>query len=229
MSDTFIDEIFNPFYSNIDAAYLSTFIRGQVFWTHYSYTNENLEFWRPREYDSETKTSASSFIIDTSTSDAFRRKTPLVAPKLEIDEEFVVTRAKRRPVILISPPPEKIDIRPVRSGSKYKIHRNLCIVAPLYSVVDANGKSTYPNELIDRTRKMEYPNLFFLPGEGRLRHSFCRLESIQAIYKTRLEATEMRLSEEVSKVFFGQVEFFMTGSSKDDEYSFYREEILKGT
>jgi hypothetical protein len=44
---------------------------------------------------------ASQFRITTAGQDAFKRTLPLHVPRLETNEEFVVVRAKVRPVILI--------------------------------------------------------------------------------------------------------------------------------
>ena len=226
MPDIFLDEILTPFFTKLDDTFRSSFLRGQIYWSPCYYAHDNLEFWRPADYDEETKTYADRFSISTSTADAFRRRAPLYAPKLEVDEEFIVTRAKRRPVILLTHPPDSIGIAPVRS--KDKLHRNLCLATPLYSVVTADGTAKYPTEFINRVRKLEYPNLFFVPAQGgHLRHSICRLESMQAVCPSHLEATDLRLSDDVLKVFLGQANYYMTGNYEGD-YQTYREIILAG-
>lgn len=226
MPDIFIDEILTPFVSKVDGNYKTSFFRGQIYWYPCYYAHENLEFWRPINYDEETKTYASNFLITSSTADVFKRKAPLYAPKLEVDEEFIVTRAKKRPVILLTHPPESISIAPVRS--KDKLHRNLCLAAPLYSVATADGTAKYPAEFINRVRQLEYPNLFFIPSyPGQLRHSICRLESMQTVYPSHLEPTDLRLSEDVLNIFLGQVNYFMTGNYEGDYWT-YRESLLSG-
>jgi len=224
MAEKYIDEALSPFFTKVGIEFRRSFLRGQVYWTHTLYSQENLEFWRPKDYDDETKTAATYFTLTSSSLDAFRRKAPLYIPKLEIDEEFIAVRAKRRPVILIAPAPVQIDIKPIRGGGK--IHRNLCIVAPLYSVEDKEGNAKYPLDFVNRTRMMEFPNLLFVPSStGILRNSICRLDSIQTTFVPHLEAVDLRLVDEVVKVFLGQVEFYMTGSYRGD-YQVYRESLI---
>ena len=224
MSEKYLDEILDPFFKAINSDYRHSFLPGQVFWTYYFYTQENLKFWRPANYD-ETGTAATEFVITSSTEDAFRRSTPLQSPKLETDEEFIVTRAKKRPVILIAPTPERIELgQKIRGGRK--IHKNLCLVAPLYSAVDAYGDPKFPAEFIDRTRNMEFPHLFFVPETSPyLRHSICRLDSIRAVFHPHLEPKDLQLSDEAMNVFLGQIEFFLTGEYSGD-YQIYRELLM---
>ena len=191
MGEEFFDEIVENFFEEIGSNFRSTFCRGQIFWTHAFFSEENIAFWRPKNYD-ETKTSATEFIITRSTEDAFKRRIPLYSPKLEIDEEFIVVTAKKRPVILISPVPARIEAPKIRRGGK--INLNLCLVAPLYSVEDIEGRAKYGNEFVDRVR---------------------------------MEAIDVRITEEPLNVFKGQMEYFMTGRYGDD-YQVYRELLMEG-
>src|SRR5258708_27196534 len=99
----YIDEWFkDDFYKKLPLGYHHQFSFGQFFKTHAYYPHENLELWRPVPDPAEpTKTIASQFRITAAGTDAFRRVLPLHAPKLETNEEFIVIRAKARPVVLI--------------------------------------------------------------------------------------------------------------------------------
>ena len=101
----FIDEWFGDnFYKKLPLGYHNpaNFCFGQMFWTHAYYPHENLELWRPVPDPAEpTKTIASQFRITAAGKDAFSRSLPLHVPRLETNEEFIVVRAKVRPVILI--------------------------------------------------------------------------------------------------------------------------------
>ena len=103
----FIDEWFDKdYYKKLPLGYhtQANFAFGQFFFTHAYYAHENLELWRPVVDPNEpTKTIASNFRLVAAGKDAFRRSLPLHAPKLETNEEFLVVRAKRRPVLLIQP------------------------------------------------------------------------------------------------------------------------------
>jgi len=214
----FFDKVIKDFYKEI-GSFRSSVSRGQIFWTYVRYSTENLQFWRPKKLD-DTKTCAAEFVISSSTADAFNRNIPLQAPPLKINEEFIVVRAKKRPVILLSSEPEKIEAREVRGGEK--VNLNLCIVAPLYTVSDKDGFAKYDEDVVNRTRMLEFPNLFFLPEYRRIRHSICRLDCIQACFSNHMEATEVCLNNQVLNVFLGQVNFYLTGEYKGD-YQVYRE------
>lgn len=219
--EEFFDEIIDDFYVEIGFGFRSSFRRGQIFWTHVYYGSENLEFWRPKDFD-ETKTYASEFTISSSKKDTFNRSTPLYTPRLEIDEEFVVIRAKRRPVVLITPTPEEIDTRSVRGRGK--INLNLCVAAPIYSVIDKEGLAKYTEQFVDRVRKLEFPHLFFIPenpGKG-IRHSICRLDCLQVCFSNQMDAVDSCFSDDVLRVFLGQVNSYLTGIYEGD-YQTYRE------
>ena len=102
----FFDEFVEPFFEELGDEFRTTYVPGQLFETYVFYTYENLEIWRPTKYDG-TQTCATEFQIVTAGGDAFRRPQPLHSPKLEAYEEFPVITAKRRPVVLIVPDPER--------------------------------------------------------------------------------------------------------------------------
>jgi hypothetical protein len=97
----FIDEWYDKsFYRDLPVGYRETLSFGQLFWTHAYYPHENLELWRPIPTpDEPTKTLAKEFQIQAAGKDALGRAYPLHVPKLATNEEFIVIRAKRRPVI----------------------------------------------------------------------------------------------------------------------------------
>jgi hypothetical protein len=222
--ETFIDEVFVDFFDSIGSNFRQSFQVGQFFWTHVYFAEEQLQFWRPKDYD-ETETSASEFCIHASYRDAFNRSRPLVVPQLKVDEEFIVVRAKKRPVILLSPVPGKIDIRGIRRGGK--INKNQCVVAPLFSVHDAEGNAKYPIDYVDRVRRMEFPNLFFVPEKPvrGIRHSICHLDCLQTSFPNHLDPLDLCLSSDVLQVLKGQLRLFLTQEYRGD-YSEYRECLM---
>lgn len=221
MEKSYLDENLTSFYRQVGDNYRTAFIRGQFFWTHVLYLQENLEFWRPINYD-ETQTSASNFSITSSTHDAFNRRAPLYEPPLEINEEFLVVKAKRRPIVLLSPIAEEIKVPLIRGRGK--VHKNTCIVAPLFSVEDKYGNAKYHPEFVNRIRQLEFPHLFFIPAYPlqSIRNSICRLDCIQAYLQNHLNPLDLQFNEEILKIFQGQTRFYLTETYEGD-YQYWRE------
>lgn len=226
MSEVFIDEFFSAFYEELGNSYKSTFLQGQIFWTYIYYNYENLELWRPSNSD-ETGTIVSEFRIESAGGNAFNRTAPLKIPPLESKEEFIVTRAKKRPAVLLNTPDPIITSK--FSGSA-KINKNIYFVAPLYSIIDKiDGKIKYDNEFVDRVRKLEYYHFGFVPTYSKygIEDSILRLDSIQAILKSHLQPLAVKLSNPVFKVLQGQLIAYFTGDmKKGSDYYELREQLL---
>ena len=86
----FLNDLIDSYYCNIGTKYRSSLRPGQIVWTYFLYNYENLEFWRPYSFD-RTNTRAVSFEICSSVNGRFNRQTPLIVPRLEINEEFIKT------------------------------------------------------------------------------------------------------------------------------------------
>jgi hypothetical protein len=211
----FIDEIIGHYYSNIGDDYKSSLKPGQIVWSYFLYNFENLEFWRPADLD-DTCARATLFNICSSVADQFNRKKPLIHPHLEVNEEFIVIRAKRRPAIIITLPPPEISITPIRGGRK--VNLKLCLLAPVFSLEDIHGNAKYPPDLVNRVRKLEYPHFFFLPAcyQAGIRNSLCRFDRIFSIFVTHLEPVNLCLIGEAFDIFFSQLKCYLTGTIEGD-------------
>jgi len=220
----FLDELVSPFYVRLGPDFRQNFVPGQLFFTHVLYAHENLQLWRPSRYDG-TQTAASEFGIVPAGKDAFLRAVPLQTPKLEAYEEFVVIRAKRRPVVLVVPDPPPVQIPTLPGGGR--INRHLCLVAPCFGVSDALGRRKFPVTFIDRVRKLEFPHFMFLPQEAGVldKDSLLRLDSLQASFHNHLEPWEWRLADDALSILKGQVTFFTT-SVYEGDYAAARELLL---
>lgn len=220
----FLDDLIPDFYEPVGANYRSAYQRGQICWTHINYADEELKVWRPTGLD-ESQTTVNSFKIENAPGDAFNRRYPLYIPALETHEEFAVVKAKRRPVVILNAAPPNPGIKGIRGGGK--IYRPICTAAPVFSLVDRiTQKPKYPQEFIDRVRKMTYPEFFFLPKGGSISClSYLRLGEIHATYQPHLEPEELRLRADVLTVLLGQVRFLLTGEYGGD-YQTYREQLL---
>jgi hypothetical protein len=187
---------------------------------------ENLELWRPIPDPSEpTKTIASKFQIVPAGKDAFRRGLPLHAPKLETNEEFIVVRAKERPVVLIQP---ELEIGFDNRGYRGRTHRRRCLVAQVYGLADVKTQQAeFSPEFVRRVRKMEYPQLLFLPKKAGLLEvdSMLRLDELQSVFTPHLQASQFVLGHELCAVLKDQVQFLITEKGPNS-YTELRELVL---
>jgi hypothetical protein len=132
----YIDDWFGTgFYRQLPLGFHANFTFGQLFWTHAYYPHENLELWRPvPNPDEPTKSIAQVFQLQSAGKDAFSRRFPLHVPPLETNEEFIVVRAKIRPVILLQPEGELPTAD--NKGYRGRFHRRRCLVGQVFGLSD---------------------------------------------------------------------------------------------
>ncbi len=225
----FIDEWFaDGFYRMLGVEHRRSFAVGQIYRTHTYYPHENLEFWRPvPEPDEPTKTIATKFQITAAGKDAFRKGIPLAFPRLETNEEFIVVRAKVRPVALIVPQGAPFGVD--SAGYRGKVQRNLCLVAQIFGLADVTTKrQEFSSNFIDRVRTMEFPELMFLPARpGFLEvDSILRLDELQSVFTPNLNPTQLALSDEMSEILKGQLQYLVARSGPTG-YTELRELLLR--
>ncbi len=226
----FIDEWFgDQFYKKLPLGFHSHFGFGQFFRTHAYYPHENLELWRPVTDPNEpTKTTASAFQIVAAGQDAFRRGIPLAVPKLETNEELIVIRAKVRPVLLVVPEFPPLGVQ--EHGYRGRVQRRRCLVAQIFGLADTKtGRAEFSRTFVDRVRRMEFPQLMFLPGDlGPLGvDSLLRLDELQSVFTPHLEPTQYLLGDEALEVLRGQLQYLIIGTGPS-RYTELRELLLNG-
>jgi hypothetical protein len=109
-------------------------------------------------------------------------------PKLETNEEFIVVRAKERPVVLIQP---ELEIGFDNRGYRGRVHRRRCLVGQVFGLADTKtGQTEFSPEFVQRVRKMEYPQLLFLPKKPGLLDvdSILRLDELQSVSPSSLHS-----------------------------------------
>ncbi len=222
----FLDEVIDPFYEPVGPNFRNAYVRGQIFFIPVGYAQENLEVWRPSAYDA-SRTSATTFQLVAAPGDAFARAAPLHTPKLETNEEFLGVRAKRRPVILLSPAPADPRVPRVRTGGR--VHRRLALVVPAYSLANRHtGEPKYHPIFIENLRTLAYPEFLYLPRyPGVLAfESYARVSELEAVYEPHLDARDAKLSAEALRVLQDQVLYLTTGRY-EGALADYREQLMR--
>lgn len=209
----FVDEFFDSgYYQELPLERRNQLKFGRVCWTHAYYPHENLQFFRPVPDSTEpTRTIASKFQIESAGADAFRRRLPLEVPPLKTNEEFLVVRAKKRPVIVVQP---ELPISPtINRGYGGRVHRNLCTVAQVFGLADvATRRAEFNPAFVERVRQLEYPHLMFLPERAGLFEvdSLLRLDELQSVFVAHLEPTKFALVNEIETLLVDQMQFLLT-------------------
>jgi hypothetical protein len=187
-----LSELEPNFYVQLGLDYRARLVPGQVCIAPVLYCYENREIWRPFDLDN-SQTSATVFRLVPQPGDAYQSQRLLQSPQLGVYEEFPVVRAKRRPVIVLMPQQDEVEVRETRG--MMRVNKKLVTVAPCYSVVNAmNECKTDPRFLI-RVGMLEFPHFMFLPQGGSMdRDSLLRLDSIHHVFHSQLEPTQWTLS-----------------------------------
>jgi hypothetical protein len=221
----FLEDLVNPFYEQVGQKFRNLYVRGQILYIHLGYTQQNLEVWRPTGQD-PSGTAATSFQIVVTPGDSFRRGAPLHTPRLETNEEFTVVRAKRRPVILMSPSTPVRQAQPVRGGGR--VHRPLALVVPVFSLVNRlTGQLKYDPQFVDRMRMLEFPEVLYLPPYAGVLPvpSYARLGEAQAVYEPHLDAQDVRLAGDVLEVVQDAL-WLLVAQIYGGTLAAYREQLL---
>lgn len=220
-----IDETFTPFYAACAPARCQF---GHIYQIHCYYPHQNLEFFRPATFSNEpTKTFASTFKIETAGADSFKHGHPLSIPKLLSNEEFVVIRAKPRYGVLLV---AECPIEGFKeSGYHGKIWRPLSLIGQVFGLADTtSGDADFGPRFIERMRKLDFPQLMFLPQKNGpfTVDSMLRLDECQSVFTAHLKHTGFRLSDDVTNLLRWQLKFLFTGEY-DENYAVYRELMLE--
>src|SRR5882672_515257 len=116
-----IDEILTVFYQDCKP---EPFEFGHIYYTAIQYPPDELRLWRPIGFKNDVaKSYAVEFGITAPGDDAFSRKYPLSKPlPLDIHEEFIVVKAKPRPVVLLIPPQPIDEPQQKGKGTVWRPH-----------------------------------------------------------------------------------------------------------
>ena len=134
-------------------------------------------------------------------------------------------RAKWRPVVLVMPEIPSLGVN--NKGYHGKVQRHLSLWASIALHPRTNNAEFSPT-FIERVRKMEFPQLMFLPARpGFLEvDSLLRLDELQSVFTPNLEPTQLALGDEVAEVLRGQLQFLIAGTGPS-LYTELREMLLK--
>lgn len=113
-------------------------------------------------------------------------------------ESFIAQRGKQRPVVVLGTGGSEIERSIFRGGAGYQ-RKSCVLVLPYYGTEKDGSRGGYPEQLLERVRRAEYPQMMVdrLPIGGN-RESLLRFDHVLAVgtAASNFELTDYRLSEE---------------------------------
>ncbi len=212
-----INEIVDEYFESVPLAEKGERAFGTVFWAKAYYPHQLLEIWRPSDANTGIATFAKHFeIVNPNDCDGFK-SVVLASPKLELEEEFVVIKAKPRPVVVLIP---KVDIPVAKIPAGMTIARPFALVAQIFSIQEKySGESKLPADFLSDIQHLKYPQLMFLPKGGPLQtDSLLRLDECQSNFSQSLEPTGFRFSSDIKELLRAQFRIHSGNIDQDKHY-----------
>ncbi len=222
-------QIFDSFYEEVSADTKPQ--PGHIFWVPTPSVHET-----PRILDVDRATSdeyeLAGFEIKEIASHHFkkRERPPIKRLSLGETEEVIISKAKRRPAVIITSIISD-DIDTLSDGSQKRLAQHLkkpCyLVAPMYSVSTMIKPGTFGPVLVARIRALQYPRFFCLPDPKKPNRpeSIIRLDRIFPTYLGRgCEAQGKKIHKEPFEILLSQFSI-LSGSVYREPYDLVKELI----
>jgi hypothetical protein len=210
-------ELVDEYYLSATHKEQSKYPRGHIYWCPCCYFSRRLSILYPRGSDPYDKMPT---LFETKEIDPRKFNDPphkpLRRPRLEAEEEFVVLRAKKRPVIVLS---SKTEPWKRRDG---RIRTQCVLVAPMYSFRETDGLDWKL-----RIRALAYHELFYLPGNETLgiNESFVRFDRAHIVPSGWLKGKRVCLHPDALELLTEWFLFYLTGEL-DEFLREHRDELL---
>jgi hypothetical protein len=155
-----------------------------------------------------------------------RSHRPLVSPfRLELKEEALLVKAKKRPVVLLANPsfPELLNLSAAGANAKLQPRLNVSwLAAPMHS-------QHHGPDFQRLVESLYFPQFFPMLGNGACPEvaSFCRLDLLQVVHESLIEVSgyEMKNAEPWTMLREAAMSY-LTGQLHGETYSYYRGEFV---
>lgn len=197
------EELISRYYESATTQEQNGYERGQIYWAPSLFIEHELKAFYPRGQP-PWGTEPTLWEIRREDDSTFEHP-PLRRPELRADEAFVVLKAKRRPVIIMSSHPE---VWTYRSGQR---REEVFLVIPMFSFEED------PVEFKLRMKALSYRELFYLAEDAVLgmEEGFARFDRSHVVAKKWLRRRGVRLSADALDVMTEWFNFFLTGKASD--------------
>jgi len=161
-----------------------------------------------RRYKLEEKNPA-----DLTQDEQYEWQFPYKDLNLDKDEDLLVVKVKRRPVVVLSR-----SIANIRQVDTTRIQESFWCL-PSYTLVDEFQHQQFDLEFIEDVKALTYRCFFPLPYDPHLhdREAMLRFDRMQPITRHLLKPTERRISKEWLLYLHEWVRFYITGRIGDED------------
>ena len=165
------------FYRHIESVEARQLNRGQICWAPALYLSSQIQSVALVSSDPRDERRNRYAILPSAIDDPLLfNHTPIHELRLQSDEELLVNKAKRRPVIVISQGNDYWHL----GGGRLAERALVCI--PMFSFQNADSA-----EFRNRIKAQEYPWWIYLPESHGFREGFARLDRLQLIEERHLQ------------------------------------------
>lgn len=208
--------LIDEFFVSTGVAEANALKRGQLCYAPGQYISAKLKILELVKYEPTNERLNQYKVLNDPPEDILFKRTPVHDLKLRDDEELLVIRAKRRPMIILS---DAAAYWPLGGG---RLAEKTRMCAPLYSFHDND-----PVELRARIDALEYLWWVYVPEDTtrNLKEGFVRLDRVQVIEESQLIPIQVAASEDFLWGLSQLLRYHMTAEI-DPLFLEYRTEAL---
>ena len=183
---------------------------GLICYTVVPYIHDTFTVVRPVSYDSASQDYSN---LNITTTDNFKElcdNLPHTNLSLRSDEELLVSKIKKRPVVVLSHELARVDSRGFPPHYKKTV---LC--APLFTLIDSYGayRTSYNSSVIRNVTALKYSFVFPIPGQPYLNSkiSGLRMDRIHSVHTNCLKISNKKITRRWLGFIREWVRFYGTG------------------
>lgn len=209
-------DLVDGFYRNVTRVAARQLARGQICWGPVGYLSSQLQSVSLGSHNPRDER-LNQYSISTHSPDdrSVFDHPPVYDLRLQNDEALLVTKTKRRPVIVMS---QRNQPWP-SAGARLAEHGLVCL--PMYRF-----HTDDPPEFRRRIRAQEYPWWLYLPPYERFLEGFARLDRIQTIEETHLQPRTIALTDDALWVASEWLRYYLTEEIEDLPFE-YRQKLVQ--
>jgi hypothetical protein len=208
-------QIFSQFYENKPEGETLPQV-GDIWWVPTPDINEVPRIFDIKRADPSEHSVTSFEIIDiNSTHFKKRERLPIKLLSLNETEELIISKAKKRPSIVLAAT-RISNLDEIQDSTQKRTSKKLgsftYLVAPMYSISSIKDPGTFGPEIVSRIRAMHYPHLFCLPDktDNTRPESIVRLDRVFPTYLQKgCEFSGKKLSQEPLNILLSQFSYLL--------------------